>query len=104
VVLNPGTVPHPGYSGIADVLVTFEDTAQRYRQSRPATGPTGPAATCHLVHGAPVATHRDVLARAVRLGAGYAFVTDRTLPNPWDRLPSGWADTAENTAEGGHGA
>jgi Spherulation-specific family 4 len=98
VVLNPGTVPHPGYLEIADVVVTFEDTAQRYRQWRPAAAPVGLAATCHLVHGAPVATHRDVLVKAARLGAGYAFVTDRTLPNPWDGLPGGWAATAE----GGH--
>jgi Spherulation-specific family 4 len=95
VVLNPGTVPHPGYLEIADVVVTFEDTAERYRRWRPAAAPTGPAATCHLVHGAPAGTHRDVLARAARLGAGYAFVTDRTLPNPWDALPCGWLDTAE---------
>jgi hypothetical protein len=91
VVLNPGTVPHAGYLGVADVVVTFEDTAERYERWRPAAPPAGPAATWHLVHAAPVDTHRCTLAKASRLGAGYAFVTDRTLPNPWDALPAGWA-------------
>lgn len=95
VVLNPGTVPHPGYLEIADVVVTFEDTAHCYARWQPAVPAGGPAATCHLVHGAPVGTHCDILAKAARLGAGYAFVTDRVLPNPWDGLPSGWASTAD---------
>ena len=56
--------------------------------------PAGPAAVCHLVHDAPAATHRAVLARAARRGATYAFVTDRRLPNPWDGLPTGWGASA----------
>jgi hypothetical protein len=94
IVLNPGTVPHSGYLGIADVVVTFEDTAERYERWRAATPPAGPAATWHLVHAAPVDTHRRTLAKARRLGAAYAFVTDRTLPNPWAALPGGWAADA----------
>jgi hypothetical protein len=90
VALNPGTVPEPGYLEIADVVVTFEDTAEAYRRWRPGRSPTGRAAAWHLVHDAPVATHRAILARAGRLGAAYAFVTDRRLPNPWDGLPGGW--------------
>jgi hypothetical protein len=70
--------------------VTFEDTADAYARRSPRI-PAGPAATCHLVHAAPADTHDAVLARAARLGAAYAFVTDRGLPNPWDGLPSGWS-------------
>jgi hypothetical protein len=89
IVFNPGTVPHAGYLELAHIVVTFEGTADAYaRWSVPV--PAGPAATCHLVHDAPVGTHRAVLADAARRGAAYAFVTDRRLPNPWDGLPSGW--------------
>jgi len=89
IVLNPGTVPHPGYLELADVVVTFEDDAAAYeRWSPPAV--RGPAATCHLVHDAPPATHRAVLATAAGRGAGYAFVTDRRMPDPWGGLPAGW--------------
>ena len=95
VVLNPGTVPDDGYFGIADVVVTFEDTAERYRCWDPGVVPTGPAVTWHLVHGAPADTHVHTLATAARRGATYAYVTDRTLPNPWDGLPAGWADTTD---------
>ena len=89
IVFNPGTVPDAGYLEIADIVVTFEDTAEAYARWR-AEVPVGPAATCHLVHDAPVGTHQEVLALAARRGATYAFVTDRRLPNPWDGLPSGW--------------
>jgi len=89
IVLNPGTVPHPGYLELADVVVTFEDDAAAYeRWSAPVV--RGPAAICHLVHDAPPATHHAVLARAAGRGAGYAFVTDRRMPNPWSGLPTGW--------------
>ena len=91
IVLNPGTVPHPGYLELADVVVTFEDDAAAYeRWSAPVV--RGPAAICHLVHDAPPATHHAVLARAAGRGAGYAFVTDRRMPNPWAGLPAGWAE------------
>ena len=72
--------------------MTFEDTAAVHACPQPRS-PAGPAAVCHLVHDAPPATHRAVLARAARRGATYAFVTDRRLPNPWDGLPTGFAVT-----------
>lgn len=89
LVLNPGTVPHAGYLEIADVVVTFEDTGAAHARAQPAA-PAGRAAVCHLVHDAPSATHRTVLARAARRGATYAFVTDRRLPSPWGGLPTSW--------------
>jgi hypothetical protein len=93
IVLNPGTVPHADYLSIADVVVTFEDTAAAHARPQPRV-PDGRAAVCHLVHDAPPASHHAVLARAARRGATYAFVTDRRLPNPWDGLPTGWAASA----------
>jgi spherulation-specific family 4 protein len=93
IVFNPGAVPDRGYLGLADVVVTFEDTADAYERRAPRI-PSGSAATCHLVHDAPPDTHGAVLTRAARLGAAYAFVTDRRLPNPWDGLPSGWGETS----------
>jgi hypothetical protein len=89
LVLNPGTVPHAGYRELADVVVTFEDTADVHARPAPRV-PPGRAAVCHLVHGAPSATHDAVLARAARRGATYAYVTDRRLPNPWAGLPVSW--------------
>jgi hypothetical protein len=88
-VLNPGTVPHAGYLEVADVVVTFEDTAAAHARRQPAV-PSGRATVCHLVHDAPLGSHDAVLARAARRGAAYAFVTDRRLPNPWGGLPLSW--------------
>ena len=91
-MLNPGTVPDAGYLGLADVVVTFEDTAAVHAAGNRVARPDL-RLICHLVHDAPPDTHRAVLARAARRGATYAYVTDRRLPNPWDGLPTGFAVT-----------
>lgn len=88
IVLNPGVSPDPGYRAIADVVVTFEGPWSVYRRPR-ARDPRGPGRTWHLVHGTPADQQQRAWRRARHLGAGYAYVTDRRMPNPWDGLP-GW--------------
>jgi hypothetical protein len=39
IVLNPGTVPDPGYLELADIVVTFEDTAEAYARPLPSARP-----------------------------------------------------------------
>lgn len=89
IVLNPGVSPDPGYRAVADVVVTFEGPWSVYRRRR-APDPPGPSRTCHLVHDTPADQQLRAWRRTRRLGAGYAYVTDRRMPNPWDGLPDGW--------------
>ena len=35
---------------------------------------------------------RGALTKAALLRAGWVFVTDREMPNPYDRLPDYWAE------------
>ncbi|MEV3990793.1 spherulation-specific family 4 protein [Streptomyces sp. NPDC049837] len=92
VVINPGTPPDPCYVELADLVVTFEGPWSEYRGWRPPkwSRQWPSSRVCHLVFDTPV----SVLGRAVDLtrtrGAGYVYVTDRTLPNPWEALPTYW--------------
>ena len=43
----------------------------------------------HLVYGTPRRTKPSAALTRERR-AGYAYVTDATLPNPWNRLPPYW--------------
>lgn len=80
------------YLGALDTLVTFESSSTAY-----ATGYVGqpylsgaPASKiAHMVH-----THAQwngsLLDTAAARGAGYLFVTDDVMDNPYDMLPSYW--------------
>ncbi|WP_327167524.1 spherulation-specific family 4 protein [Streptomyces subrutilus] len=114
VVDNPGTAIadcylEPGHR-TADVFVTFEDTYAAYTGAGwlggnvfdPLTGyragteldPTG-TAFWHLVHGVPdAAAMRAALRTAFERGAGYAYATSATMPNPWNTGPA-WEHRAQ---------
>jgi hypothetical protein len=97
VVGNPGTstVPDyllPGTVG-ADVLVTYENTAAIYAGFPPPSWVFGfsPSHFANLVHTEPtVAGMQADIALGVQRNVGAIYVTDRTLPNPYDQLPSYW--------------
>lgn len=108
VVMNPGTVPAGDcYMSIADVLVTFEDTEHVY------TATTGnhysPAAWLsrypasrfwHIVYGVPdAAAMLRVLSLAAARGAGWVYVTDLGLPNPYGALPAYWSQETAAAAK-----
>ncbi|MFJ3877556.1 spherulation-specific family 4 protein [Streptomyces sp. NPDC090077] len=107
VVNNPGTAIadcylEPGHR-TADVFVTYEDTYAAYTAGgwqgnvfdarggyRPGADldPDG-TAFWHLVHGVPDgAAMRTTLRTAFDRGAGYAYATGATMPNPWNTSPS----------------
>lgn len=93
VVGNPGTAAATDWqlhdhTKVANLLVVFEDTEAAYATwSPPAWVASYPASRfAHLVHtvtsGSPVAAQ----AHAAATNAGYRYVTDDALPNPWDTL------------------
>lgn len=72
----------------ADLLVIHENTAAAFLTwTAPAWTASYPAATfAHLVHGCSAADLPAVIARSRAQRAGYRYVTDDVLPNPWDTL------------------
>ena len=93
--LNPGGVVPVDFAPVADVLVTFEGTFDRYRQSGPPGGeldwsPADPAGIWHLVYDVPGDRLDEVLDRSRRRHAGLLYVTEQSVPNPWGRLARYW--------------
>ena len=98
VVVNPGTTADEGYLSrpAASVVVGFENTATAWEAYVPPAyqssyAPSHFSALVHTVPDAAVMQHAVDLAARRRFG--YVFVTDDTMPNPWDTLPAFW--TAE---------
>lgn len=86
---NPGVEPQLGHLAMLDVTCVFEGDAAAYAGFRPSPrlSRVPRARVWHLVHGCPPAELAAVTERAGRLGAGHAFVTDRTMPHPWGGFP-----------------
>ncbi|MCW5559210.1 MAG: spherulation-specific family 4 protein [Verrucomicrobiae bacterium] len=91
---NPGTTTQESYvtRPTADTVVTFEE-GRGYEGYRPSEWTKRHPAHrfCHLLHSVAEAA---ALTNAVRLAqarnAGFLYVTDDVLNNPWDRLPTYW--------------
>lgn len=94
VAMNPGQPDiDRRYVDLAEHVVTFEGSYDSYkRQQFPAWGRDYPPHKIwHLVYDVPTARAMEhVIGRARSHGAGLVYVTDRTMPNPWDGLPVYW--------------
>lgn len=94
--LNPGVPTIDEGYGRADALVAaFEGPLDAYRVASFPGWMRGPTAArwWHLVYDVPDRAGLDeALAIASSTGADAVYVTDRSLPNPWDRLPPYFAD------------
>lgn len=106
LVLGHGTQPCPEYAEIADQLVTFSGSWDRYRWSQAAewTADHPPERFVHLVHGVP-RTHLDEAMRIARWqGAGTIFFTDRRdrtgEDNPFQTLPGYWDEIVSRVGPG----
>ncbi|MEA2320800.1 MAG: hypothetical protein QOD81_650 [Solirubrobacteraceae bacterium] len=88
VVLNPGTIPAPGYFDIADIVVTFEGPYSAYAAALRAMPDwvrrLAPGRSAHLIYGASQA---QALEAVQQDSAGYVYATTGELPDPWSALP-----------------
>ena len=82
---NPGVFPTAGHVRLFDVTCVFEGTAEDYAGFRhPAWAQNVPPARLwHLVHSGDPAQLTGLRLAAGHRGAGHAYVTDRSMPNPW---------------------
>jgi hypothetical protein len=109
---NPGAGADQCYAGAADVLVMFEGTYADYTGwTAPAweLNSTNPDKFWHLIYNTPTrANMKNAVSLSKQRNAGYLYVTDDDLPNPWDTLPTGtyWSDelSAANGGGGGGGS
>lgn len=94
VLGNPGTECVPEYVSrpAADAVCLFEQDRGLDRFRPPAWLSRFPASRfcVQSYHVEREAEMRQDVQKAARNGIGYVFITDRTAPNPYDRLPSYW--------------
>jgi hypothetical protein len=108
-VLNPGTPVPRCYENTADVLVTYEGDGRGYFGVNPASElnfedsrwvPSDPDKFWHIVYDVSADQVADVIAESQTRGAGYVYVTDGGLPNPYDAIPTYWRDLQATVAGG----
>jgi Spherulation-specific family 4 len=96
VVANPGMAADSCYARAADVIVMFEGDYSTYLGWQPPGWEleADPNRIWHLVYNASVTDMERAIALSRQRNAGYVYVTDATLPNPWGSLPplSYWTD------------
>jgi hypothetical protein len=104
VVGNPGAAASTAWqltTPVADAVVVFEGTASSYARWSPPGWVFGRVASqlSNLVHAASgESAMRQACSLSKRRNAGYMYVTDDVLPNPWDTLPAGTYWTNEIAA------
>jgi hypothetical protein len=90
--LNPGGYPGRSYMSVGDVVMVFEGTYARYRDSPVPQWASRyqPARFAQTIY----ATSAAQLGSAIRLAwsrqAGYVYVTNRSGSNPYGALPGYW--------------
>ncbi|MFB0836054.1 spherulation-specific family 4 protein [Arthrobacter halodurans] len=100
VVGNPGAAASTGWQlgtgRVADILVIFEGTAEKYRTwSHPSWVKYQPSRNfSHLIYAAKDPGYLSACQLSVLRYAGYLYVTNDNLPNPWDTLPPYWINHA----------
>jgi hypothetical protein len=108
-VLNPGTPVPRCYENAADVLVTYEGDVRGYFGVNPASElnfedsrwvPSDPDKFWHIVYDVSAHQVADVIAESQTRHAGYVYVTDGRLPNPYDTIPTYWQDVQANVPGG----
>jgi hypothetical protein len=82
IVLNPGIMPNPAYFDIADNIVVYENNFSELNDSI-CTSYADKSSI--IVYGANEEEMIDILNK---YHCRYLYVTDDTLPNPYDTLPS----------------
>lgn len=90
VVLNPGCASWPeAYMGTADIFVTYESSADKYHEFRSAEFMTKYPKTMfwHMIYAARADTMSPALQRFRQQHAGWLYLTDLDLDNPYKDLP-----------------
>jgi hypothetical protein len=103
VIGNPGTNTHQSHiqRPTAARFVVTENTGEAYASFAPSAWNFDYDALhfAHLVHTEPsAATMTEYVSLARSRNAGLVYITDDTLPNPWNTLPNYWAAEVDAVA------
>jgi hypothetical protein len=96
VVLNPGTNISANYEPYGDIFANAENTFAAYQASWSVQYPgfeDNPAFQnrfWHIIHTATSGQYAAALSLAQSRNAGWVYITDDVMPNPYDVTPSYW--------------
>jgi hypothetical protein len=113
IVINPGAPPEQCYEDVADTIITYEGDYSHYTSTdsdpdtldytAPSWTPSSPNQFWHLIYNtSSQANMENAVSLSKNRGAGYVYVTDDDLPNPWDTMPSSasyWNDELVKAAD-----
>lgn len=91
VVLNPGTkTVSDCYMASTDIIITFESTYSTYLTWQPSAWEASYPANrfWHLIYTTSQSQLPNAVALSRQRNAGWVYVTDDSLPNPWDTVPN----------------
>ncbi len=89
-IINPGINTPECYITAADIIVNFEDNYTNYQMWAPSGWEFNYPASrfWQLVIGATDSQLSNAISLSKNRNAGWIYVTNDTLPNPWDTLPA----------------
>ncbi|HEX8762418.1 MAG TPA: spherulation-specific family 4 protein [Candidatus Saccharimonadales bacterium] len=101
VVLNPGTHLSTVYEPYGDIFVTASTDYASYQSWVPQYRSFEDVAEnqnrfWHIVHSVPADQYRAAFDEVRSNNAGWAFLTDKTLPTPFKATPSFWQSEASD--------
>lgn len=101
IVGNPGTTVPSSYAATADVMITYEDPySGGWTRSKPPTWTAGkPSKVGAIVYSTNANLANGVIDRAIALGYGWIFVTDRGGSDPFGTAPSYLAAESDYVAK-----
>lgn len=92
VILNPGDTPGSCYAAVSDILLTFEGNYSTYLSNYSGATWTSQYPPSHfwqvIYNASTLADMQDAVSLAENRGAGWVYVTDQGLPNPYGELPA----------------
>jgi len=94
VMINPGAMTAQCYMAVADIVLIAENTWSGYQSgwTTPTWMPSySPSRFFHIIHSCPPSAYSSAISMAISRYAGYVYITDLVLPNPYLALPSYWA-------------
>jgi Spherulation-specific family 4 len=102
VWMNPGIYPDQAYMSVGDVVMVFEGTYAQYVSAQvPSWASDYPSSKfAHTIYDTPSSSLASALKLAQSRNAGHVYITDASGDNPYDVLPSYWAQetSAANTS------
>lgn len=89
VIINPGINTLEEYINTADIIVNFEDEYTKYINWQPSGWEYkySPYRFWHLIINTPFENLENAINLSKERNAGWIYVTDDNLPNPWDTIP-----------------